>query len=120
MVRTTLALAVVFYAIHGVITRDLFCSPLIAGDHQSELIVLKVYPEAIHITPGNPSRLLVFRSNPDGSLVDIGSDLKLKVTVADPAVAQVSADHQQIDFRKEGTTAIVVSLGEFRKSIQAD
>ena len=117
MVRTTFALAVVFYSILGAIANDLFCSPLVADEHQRESIVLKVFPESIHVTPDNPSRLLVFRRNLDGSLIDIGKDLNLNVSVDDPSVAEVSADHQQIVFRKEGTTAIVVSLDDARKTI---
>ncbi len=117
MFRTGFALAVVYYSILGVIANDLFFGPLVADDRQSESIALKVFPESIHVTPDNPSRLLVLRSNPDGSLVDIGEDLNLEVSVDAPSVAEVSADHQQIVFRKEGTTAIVVSLGDARKTI---
>lgn len=88
-----------------------------ASEGLQDPVSINVFPESIHVTTNNPSQLLIYKSNPDGSLVDIGVDSNVKVSVSDPEVAQFTAE-RQIAFRSVGTTSITVTLGELRRTIQ--
>ena len=122
MVRASRAIRIVFVAIHclfahAVIAQQLIAQQLIATDGPNASLLLKVFPESIYVTPDNPSQLLIYKSNPDGSLLYVSDEVNLHISVVDPLVAAVSSD-RQISFRNEGTTAIIVSHGESRQSIQ--
>jgi len=117
MVRTTNPITFVLVAIQCLFVHILLAQQVIGEEGPSESVVLKVFPESIHVTPDNPSRLLIFKSNPDGSLLYAGDDVNLEIYVVDPTVAVVSLD-RKIAFRNEGTTEIIVSHGESRRSVQ--
>ena len=78
---------------------------------------LIVLPECIHVSANNPSRLLVYQVQADGSLSDIRARQDLQIEVADPEIAQVTQE-LAIEFRKPGTTAVTVRVGEHSRRIE--
>ena len=78
--------------------------------------VLTVYPDSIHVSPNNPSQILIYQGKPDGSLLSIRDVSKLVIEVMDPTVAEVSAD-LQIFFRNPGSTSIQLTFGEHSRTI---
>ena len=117
MVRAPKAIRIVFVAIHCLFAHVVIAQQLIATDGPNASLLLKVFPESIYVTPDNPSQLLIYKSNPDGSLLYVSDEVNLHISVVDPLVAAVSSD-RQISFRNQGTTTIIVSHGESRQSIQ--
>ena len=78
---------------------------------------LKVFPESIHVSARNPSQLLIYLENADGSLVNIRDSTSVAITFSNPEIAELAADGR-ITFRSVGVTNVNILFHDQIRCIQ--